>query len=238
MMTLTIGLDEVSVQDDTDQDVWFLTKGIFYVYELIDSLSNQVIYVGKGSRKRIFDHYKKSIGNTKDIKLLYIEIRRIIKNGGTIIHKFAKYFICKEDAFAYEKVLIAQHGRRDLGTGVLVNQTEGGSGPAGYFYKTKRIYKNKRPAKSEAEKELLRARFYPTAVGVKAFDKTTKEPKGEFKSFRAASRALGVAAGEIWRIYQKKMHTTPKTGKQYPYKSAGGYVFEFVEPFLKSKRPT
>ncbi|MFZ9249293.1 MAG: hypothetical protein ACO23D_05830 [Candidatus Nanopelagicales bacterium] len=70
-------------------------------------------YIGKGRGKRIFDKSsRRSCPVPKDKK-------RII---------YLKKNLNEEEAFKHEKYMIAVFGRRDLGTGILRNLTDGGEG--------------------------------------------------------------------------------------------------------------
>lgn len=89
---------------------------MFYVYAYLRE-DGTPYYVGKGSGDRAFKKW-----NKKDIKPPQ-DTNRII-----IIESDLK----EEDAFALEKKLILQYGRKDLGTGVLHNKTDGGEGSAGH----------------------------------------------------------------------------------------------------------
>jgi hypothetical protein len=70
-------------------------------------------YVGKGHGNRAFDWHKR-IGRPPSHDRIIIQAH-----------------LSEEDAFAAEVFLIAFYGRKDLGTGCLVNLTDGGEGPAG-----------------------------------------------------------------------------------------------------------
>lgn len=37
----------------------------FYTYELINSITNEIFYIGKGSGERCFTHKKIALGNSK-----------------------------------------------------------------------------------------------------------------------------------------------------------------------------
>lgn len=86
----------------------------FYVYIFISESDNITIrYVGKGSGNRIYDN------NSRKYKVRD-ENRIKVAEGLT-----------EQEAFMYERFLIALYGRIDLGTGTLTNHTDGGEGMAG-----------------------------------------------------------------------------------------------------------
>ena len=73
-------------------------------------------YIGKGKEDRIYSK-QKNIKPPKDKS-------RII---------FLKQNLTEEEAFKHEKYMIAVFGRKDLGTGILHNRTDGGEGSSGYI---------------------------------------------------------------------------------------------------------
>lgn len=99
-----------------------LRSGIFYVYELRDC-GGRPFYVGKGSRRRIFNH-EIHARNGKHSPVC-CKIRHLWKHGG-VIHKVIVFVSADETAaFDEERRLIAMYGRDNL-----TNQTDGGDGPA------------------------------------------------------------------------------------------------------------
>jgi hypothetical protein len=71
-------------------------------------------YVGKGSGRRAFTSYSHRVKCPKDTARILVQ-----------------EFPDESAAFAAEKFLIAFYGRRDLGTGILRNLTDGGEGASG-----------------------------------------------------------------------------------------------------------
>jgi hypothetical protein len=86
-------------------------------------------YIGKGVGKRIYSK-QKNINQPKDKS-------RII---------FLKQNLTEEEAFKHEKYMIVVFGRKDLGTGILHNRTNGGEGTSGRI-------------KTKEEREKIRARM-------------------------------------------------------------------------------
>ena len=71
-------------------------------------------YVGKGKKNRINDYH------TKFVKVPPEERRLFLKQNLT-----------EEEAFKHEVYMINVLGRKDLGTGILINRTDGGDGGLG-----------------------------------------------------------------------------------------------------------
>ena len=72
-------------------------------------------YAGKGSGKRAFE--KHLIGNAPPKYRILIEPHA-----------------CETDAFEVEKFFISYYGRKDIGTGILLNFTDGGEGVSGMIF--------------------------------------------------------------------------------------------------------
>jgi hypothetical protein len=92
------------------------TYTMFYVYKYLRE-DGTPYYIGKGSGERAYKKWGK-----KDIKPPEDAARIVIVENN----------LTEEQAFNLEKKLIAEYGRRDLGTGILYNRTEGGDGSSGH----------------------------------------------------------------------------------------------------------
>ena len=101
------------------------------VYLHRSNLTNEVFYVGVGSKKKS--------KHTTNRSVFWKNI--VSKHGYTI--EIVKSNLNSDDAFKLEKSLISLYGRRDLNKGTLVNLTDGGEGSYGVI-------------KSEETKEKLR----------------------------------------------------------------------------------
>jgi hypothetical protein len=89
-------------------------------------------YIGKGKGRRLL---KKGKGEVKPPK----DKSRVIK---------LKQNLTEEEAFKHEIYMIFLFGRKDLGTGILRNKTDGGDGTSGFLFtkemKEKIILSNKK----------------------------------------------------------------------------------------------
>jgi len=87
----------------------------FYTYAYLRE-DRTPYYIGKGSGKRIYVRNRRYVKPPKD------KFRVI----------FLKRNLTEEEAFRHEKYMIAVFGRKDLGTGILHNRSDGGQGSSGY----------------------------------------------------------------------------------------------------------
>jgi hypothetical protein len=104
---------------------------MFYVYTYRDtrpSKNLQVIYVGKGQGRRAWAHWEKAVHKNRGFGAVLAKLRQL---GLAPLITIVKEFDDEADAFVEEIRLIAELGRRDLGTGTLFNMTDGGDGTAG-----------------------------------------------------------------------------------------------------------
>jgi hypothetical protein len=87
----------------------------FYTYAYLRE-DRTPYYIGKGKGRRLYKKGKGEVGKPTDKS-------RII---------FLKQNITEEEAIKHEIYMIAVFGRKDLGTGILRNKTDGGDGASGY----------------------------------------------------------------------------------------------------------
>jgi hypothetical protein len=86
---------------------------IYYTYAFLRK-DKTPYYIGKGKKGRIHSTHRKF---------------KPPKDKSRII--FLKQNLTEEEAFRHEVYMIAVFGRKDLGTGILHNRTDGGEGPSG-----------------------------------------------------------------------------------------------------------
>lgn len=99
---------------------------MYYVYVYRDPRPEKFdmpIYVGMGKDNRAWDHLKKSTN-----RHLNHLIKKLQREGFNPQPEIVAKGLTKEQAFEQEIKLIALYGRRDLGTGTLLNLTAGGEG--------------------------------------------------------------------------------------------------------------
>jgi hypothetical protein len=86
----------------------------FYTYAYLRE-DRTPYYIGKGKGNRLYVKHHKGIS--------------VPKNNSRII--FLKQNLTEDEAFKHEIYMIAVFGRKDLGTGILHNKTDGGEGFSG-----------------------------------------------------------------------------------------------------------
>ena len=86
---------------------------MFYVYAYLRESDNTPYYIGKGKNSRIHGKHNVSVPNNKS-KIVFLETN-----------------LSEIGALALERRYIKWYGRKDLGTGILRNRTDGGEGSSG-----------------------------------------------------------------------------------------------------------
>ena len=110
----------------------------YYVYAYIRSVTSETAeegtpyYIGKGTKRRAYAKHYCPVPKDKS------KIQFLAEN------------LTEKDAHGLEIALITKYGRKDLGTGILHNRTDGGEGTAG----SKRIPWNKGKTGVYTEKQL------------------------------------------------------------------------------------
>lgn len=97
---------------------------IYFVY-VIELLDGTPLYIGKGKDSRPLAHYHPKASS-------YIA-NKLRKEGHekTQVRKLHEG-LDSDQAYALECVYIAKHGRKDIGTGILYNRSDGGEGSKGH----------------------------------------------------------------------------------------------------------
>jgi len=91
-------------------------NNIFYTYAYLRK-DGRPYYIGKGKGKRAYEKKHNAYVPSKDRILML------------------KQNLTEEQAFIHEIYMITVFGRKDLGTGILYNLSNGGEGPSGYIHR-------------------------------------------------------------------------------------------------------
>ena len=151
----------------------------FYTYAYLRE-DRTPYYIGKGQGNRAYKRRKKDIKPPKDKY-------RII---------FLKQNLTEEEAFKHEIYMIAVLGRKDLGTGILHNRTDGGDGTSGFTHdeETKKILSEKLKGENNP--------MYGKSHSQKSKRKISEENKGKLM-------------GEKNPCYGRKGEKHPHYGKKH-----------------------
>jgi hypothetical protein len=111
-----------------------MSKSIFYTYKYVWE-DGTPYYIGKGKENRAFkDHGEIPVPEDRNRIIFLIEN------------------VAEKEAFQHEKDMIEFYGRKDLGTGPLLNRTSGGQGTSGHIVTEEQRKKCRRSGKTCYEK--------------------------------------------------------------------------------------
>ena len=132
----------------------------YYVYTLINPITEQMFYIGKGKKQRAWMHLTEHWDKHNPGKSL--EIRKIRRQGKEPIVKILHENLEQQEALDVEADLIKKYGRRNFETyGILTNLTKGGYGGDTSEHFTEESYKKmsrpgiKNPRAKLTEKQVL-----------------------------------------------------------------------------------
>lgn len=141
---------------------------IYYVYQYLRE-DMTPYYIGKGCKNRINEGH--------NVALPPKERRVMIAEN-----------LSEQEAFDLEIELIAKYGRKDLGTGILRNQTDGGDGASGNIHTEETIAKMKAAANRREQKKKQEGWEYPKSArkAISEMQKGKPKPKEWVNNVAAA----------------------------------------------------
>jgi hypothetical protein len=157
----------------------------FYTYAYLRE-DRTPYYIGKGQTRRAYQQKGKPCGVPKD-KF------RII---------FLKQNLTEEEAFKHEIYMIAVFGRKDLGTGILYNRTDGGDGTSGAIVseETKREMSNRMMGnkiwEGRTHSAETKAKLSEANKGKVSYWKGKNLPKDAIEKMKLTKKLNGLAVGK------------------------------------------
>jgi hypothetical protein len=131
---------------------------MYYVYLLRDG--GVPFYVGKGTKDRMYHHAWQARKKARNLPV-HNKIRKMWREGRDIEYEIVSRTEDDSEAFAIERRLIAEIGRRDRGVGSLMNLTDGGEGVSGYEWTSE----HRANLSKAIRKAIAEGRFTPGGEG-------------------------------------------------------------------------
>lgn len=209
----------------------------YYVYELINSLDNSIIYVGKGTRYRMYIHVrraKKKIPSMGENLKLRNKICSILKQNGTIVYNII--YRTDNDVDAYEKEI---NRINEIGISNLCNLKVGQMCPEEIYEMNKKRLLGR--TLSEATKKKISNSLRGHEVSQETRDKLRKFNTGIIKAPRKKPFPKVInSSGEVYTIYKLKdfckQHGIPTStmsallhGRRKRLRSGGWTVFNKIK---------
>src|ERR1019366_2046148 len=210
-----------------------MSKNTFYVYGLFRDLScSDPFYIGKGNRDRMKHHVIEVANGTCSNRLKACAIKKRLAMFGFVPSKVLFSGLVSEEAFFYERELIAKYGRLDMGTGSLTNLSEGGDGLGSEVsqetrqrMREKALANGSRPPSrkgavsekrglrlSDAQKKKisLSLRTYYASKGKKVKEPKPKKVRIAHNKGQPWTEEQKAAHREIWRLKKLNVPTAPE----------------------------
>lgn len=143
---------------------------LYYTYAYLRE-NGTPYYIGKGKEKRAFERHRK-----QNIPLPPKERILFLKTGLT-----------EEQAFRHEIYMIFVHGRKDQGTGILHNRTNGGEGLSGFRHTLKTVEKIRKAHQGKSKSANHREKLREAALNRKPPSEETREKMRQSQRGRSHS---------------------------------------------------
>jgi hypothetical protein len=193
----------------------------FYTYAYLRE-DRTPYYIGKGKGNRAYRKRKDGINPPKD-KL------RII---------FLKQNLTEEEAFKHEIYMIAVFGRKDLGTGILYNKTNGGEGSSGAVVSEETRKKLSEKTRGENNPNYDKRHSEETKRKQSEVKKGKNNPNyGKRHSEETKRKQSELMKGENNPNYGKKGENNPNYGRKHSEESRRKISKKLKGKFAGEKNP-
>jgi len=178
---------------------------IYYVYAYLRKSDNTPYYIGKGKGGRAYDSVNHRVKVPTRDRIIILE-QNLTELG----------------ALAIERKMITWYGRKDLGTGILRNMTDGGDGTAGYKQSkshTKKIRDANLGKKvTDVTKEKIRSKL----IGIKHTAEQNMAKSQRQRGVKKSKEWIEKMSGRKNPLVSEKLLGKPKPIIQCPHCSKEG----------------
>lgn len=167
-------------------------------------------YIYRHRRLDTFGVFYVGLGSTPNLKRAYDDVRRgswwkrVVKKAGYKVEILAEGLL-KEEVIELEMFLIAEYGRRDLGTGILINLTSGGEGATDISEETRNKRSKALTGKKHTEETLEKLRGGNAHAAKKVIDTKTKHI---YSCLKEASSEIGLARTYLSQMMRGMINNT------------------------------